>query len=46
MNKSDVKLIENMIKRLDRMIKKERDEYILESLQNAAATLDGILWEV
>lgn len=46
MNQRDITLLENMIKRLDRMIAKEKDYSIEIELRTAAGYLTNVLFEV
>ena len=45
MNKNDVKLIKNMIKRIDIMVAKERNYELEYSLKQAAGNLTNVLFE-
>ena len=46
MNQNEIVLVKNMVKRLDRMIAKERNFEIKIDLRNAAGYLTNVLFEV
>lgn len=46
MNKRDIKVLQNMSKRIDKMIDKERDNEILLNLLQANGYINNILFEV